>query len=107
MIQRRTPDMRYQRSAPAPQEWSQERRVVVPEAEREALMQQLRRALALLLRHQIGPGSSVVPPHLLASPEAVRGALPGSAADWKLRIDYTQHAGSAMVRFLDLLARGG
>lgn len=35
MIQRRTPDMRYQRSAPAPQEWSQERRVVVPEAERE------------------------------------------------------------------------
>jgi hypothetical protein len=57
---------------------------------------QVRRALALLLRQQFRPG----PQHLFANPWAVYGALPGSEADWALRIDYTQHAGSAMVRWL-------
>jgi hypothetical protein len=59
---------------------------------------QLRRALALLLRQQFRPG----PRHLFKSPEAVEGAMPGSEVDWELRIDYTQHAGSALVRWLEL-----
>ena len=58
---------------------------------------QLRRALALLLRQQFRPG----PRHLFKSPADVYGAMPGSEVDWELRIDYAQHAGSAMVRWLE------
>jgi hypothetical protein len=59
---------------------------------------QMRRSLALLLRQQFRPG----PRHLFADPEAVYGAMPGSEVDWQLRIDFVQHAGSAMVRWLAL-----
>jgi hypothetical protein len=62
------------------------------------LEEQLRRALALLLRQQLRPG----PRHLFKSPEAVEGAMTGSEVDWELRIDYTQHTGSALVRWLEL-----
>jgi hypothetical protein len=61
-----------------------------------ALEAQIRRALALLVRSQFRPG----PRHLFRHPQAVVGAMPGSAVDWDLRIDYTQHAGSAMVQWL-------
>jgi hypothetical protein len=60
--------------------------------------EQLRRALALLLRQQLRPG----PRHLFKEPEAVEGAMPGSEVDWELRIDYTQHTGSALVRWYEL-----
>ncbi len=65
---------------------------------------ELRRALAFVLRNQLHPG----PTHLFAQPVAVRGAVPGSPVDWQLRIDYAQHAGSMMVRWLevDALAAG-
>jgi len=63
-----------------------------------ALDLQLRRALALLLRQQFRPG----PRHLFKSPVDVYGAMPGSEVDWELRIDYAQHAGSAMVRWLEV-----
>jgi hypothetical protein len=72
-------------------------------AERAALTSQLRRSLALLLRVQFRPG----PTHLFADPAAVFGALPGSAVDWQLRIDYAQHAGSAMLRAADFWASAG
>ena len=62
------------------------------------LDQQLRRALALLVRQQLRPG----PRHLFKTPAHVEGAIPGSEVDWELRIDYTQHAGSAMIRWLEL-----
>ncbi len=61
-----------------------------------ALTEQMGRSVALLLRQQLLPG----PSYLFADPAAVEGALPGSAVDWQLRIDYAQHAGSAMVRWL-------
>jgi hypothetical protein len=32
----------------------------------------------------------------------VLGAMPGSEVDWDLRIDYAQHAGSAMVQWLEV-----
>jgi hypothetical protein len=62
---------------------------------------ELGRALAFVLRQQFHPG----PTHLFADPVAVRGALPGSPVDWQLRIDYTQHAGSMMDRWLELHPR--
>jgi hypothetical protein len=70
----------------------------VDPAEIAVLDLQLRRALALLLRQQFRPG----PRHLFKNPARVEGAIPGSEVDWELRIDYTQHAGSAMVRWLEL-----
>jgi hypothetical protein len=68
----------------------------VAPSELAALDDQIRRSLALLIRHQLRPG----PKHLFADPAAVEGAIPGSEVDWQLRIDYDQHAGSAMVRYL-------
>lgn len=70
----------------------------VDPAEIARLREQLRRSFALLLRHQL-PGDDA---HLMVSPAAVTGAIPGSDVDWALRIDYAQHAGSGMVRWLEL-----
>lgn len=78
------------------------RRAGRPAAELVPLEQQLRRSLAMLLRHQFHPG----PKHLFADPAAVDGALPGSEVDWQLRIDYAQHTGSALVRWLELRGVG-
>ena len=64
----------------------------------ERLREQLRRTFALLLRHQL-PGDNA---HLMVHPANVAGAIPGSDVDWALRIDYSQHAGCAMVRWLEL-----
>ncbi|MCA9583804.1 MAG: hypothetical protein KC657_00425 [Myxococcales bacterium] len=64
----------------------------------ELLRGELDAALSFILRHQLTPG----PRHLFADPAAVRGAFPGSAVDLQLRIDYAQHAGSMMVRWLEL-----
>jgi hypothetical protein len=61
---------------------------------------ELRRALAFVLRHQLTDDSGVM--HLFAAPDDVRGAVPGSPVDLYLRIDYAQHAGSAMIRWLEL-----
>ncbi|MGO8998704.1 MAG: hypothetical protein ACLQVI_35730 [Polyangiaceae bacterium] len=66
----------------------------VDPSKRAALASQLRRSLALILRQQFRPG----PLHLFADPSQVMGAMPGSQVDWQLRIDYAQHAGSAMIR---------
>jgi hypothetical protein len=82
------------------------RRAGVPAAELAPLENQMRRSLALLVRQQIRvdvPGTGRA--HLLANPQAIDGAMPGSEVDWQLRIDYTQHAGSAMVRWLGLVGQ--
>jgi hypothetical protein len=76
-------------------------RANAPASERDALALQLRRSLALLLRQQLRPGLT----HLMAEPRAVYGAFPGSEVDWQLRIDYAQHAGSAMLRAAELLEK--
>jgi len=62
---------------------------------------ELRAALELVLRSRLGRDQE----HLFANPTAVIGRLPGSFTDMRLRIDYEQHAGSALVRWLDLDAR--
>jgi hypothetical protein len=77
------------------------RRWGLPAPRLAALEAQLRRSIGLLLRQQFRPGAR----HLFADPSAVDGAMPGSEVDWELRIDYTQHMGSALVRWLGLGAR--
>jgi hypothetical protein len=59
---------------------------------------ELRRAIAFVARSQLRPG----PKHLFAHSDHVDGAFPGSAVDLQLRIDYVQHAGSMMIRWLEL-----
>lgn len=66
--------------------------------ERAALTRELDSAIAFVVRHQFRPG----PTHLFASPQVMQGAMPGSAVDWQIRIDYLQHAGSMMVRWLEI-----
>lgn len=64
------------------------------------LDEELRRAIAFVLRAQLRPG----PSHLFARPDEIKGAMPGSAVDLQLRIDYVQHAGSMMIRWLEITA---
>jgi hypothetical protein len=71
----------------------------VDRSARDALDAQLRRGFSLLLGAQFSPGAT----HLFAHPDAVRGAFPASPVDWRLRIDYPQHAGSGMLTYADLL----
>jgi hypothetical protein len=71
-----------------------------PAVERELLEAQMRRSLALLLRHQLRGTPSSPWAHLLVDPQAVDGAMPGSEVDWQLRIDYVQHTGCALIRWL-------
>jgi hypothetical protein len=67
-------------------------------AELAALELQMRRSIALVLRHQLG---TLGREYLLAEPAAVEGAMPGSEVDWQLRIDYAQHSGCALLRWID------
>lgn len=62
------------------------------------LEDELRRAIAFVARAQLRSGTR----HLFAEPDHVEGAFPGSAVDLQLRIDYAQHAGSMMIRWLEL-----
>lgn len=74
------------------------RKVSPDDRDLPALESELAEALAFVLRHRIGRDMA----HLFATPDAVVGRLPGGDGDFKLRIDYEQHAGSAFVRWLDL-----
>ena len=74
-------------------------------AELAPLERQMRRSIALMLRHQLGRPGGESREYLFADPPAVEGAMPGSEVDWQLRIDYAQHAGSALLRWLAL--KGG
>jgi hypothetical protein len=74
-----------------------------PPAELADLDRQMRRSLALLVRHQLRKDRC----YLCADPAAIDGGMPGSEVDWQIRIDYAQHSGSAMLRWLDLGARQG
>jgi hypothetical protein len=74
------------------------RRAGVDARELREVEEQSRRALALLLRQQFLPG----PVHLFREPADVLGAIPASEVEWVVRIDYEQHAGAAMLRWLEL-----
>ncbi len=78
------------------------RKAGVDEGELDPLEAQIRKSIAMLLRHQFHPG----PRHLLADPAAVEGAMPASEVDWQLRIDFVQHTGGALIRWLDRSTAG-
>jgi hypothetical protein len=71
----------------------------VAASEIEALEEQIDRAIQFLLRHQFAPG----PAHLFPNPALTYGGFPGSPIDYKVRIDFPQHAGSAMLRHIRYL----
>jgi hypothetical protein len=77
------------------------RRAGRPAAELTAIEQDMRRSLAMLLRHQFRsrPARRA---YLLADPAAEDGGMPASEADWQIRIDYAQHSGCALLRWLAL-----
>ena len=70
--------------------------------ERELLDVELRHAAAFVLRNQLVDGNATAAFHVFAAPDAVAGAFPGSAVDLQLRIDYVQHAGSMLIRWLEV-----
>jgi hypothetical protein len=75
------------------------------EEEIPLLEQQLRRSVSFVLRHQMVAGNATSAPHLFPRPDEVRGAFPGSPVDWQLRIDYVQHAGSLLTRWVETMER--
>jgi hypothetical protein len=70
-------------------------------AELTSIEQGMRRSLAMLLRHQFR-NRPTRRAYLLADPAAADGGMPASEVDWQIRIDYAQHAGSALLRWLAL-----
>lgn len=59
----------------------------------------IERGLGQLLRYRWAPG----PTHLLANPRAAQGGMPGSPVDLTSRNDFVQHAGSAWIRWAEVL----
>lgn len=58
----------------------------------------LDRDVSMLLAWQYTPG----PTRFFADPERVRGGMPGGPIDPDVRNDFVQHAGSALVRWLEM-----
>lgn len=75
----------------------------VEAAELEVIHEQVKRCIAYLLGYQFDPG----PKHLMQEPEAVTGGMPGSKVDLQSRIDFAQHAGAGMLRYLRYLEGQG
>jgi hypothetical protein len=64
------------------------------------IVSRMKHSLALLVRMQLRASHAGAHEGLLASPDAVDGALPASEVDWTLRVDYAQHAGGAFLAWL-------
>jgi hypothetical protein len=75
------------------------RRAGVDPAEIERLETGIRRTLSFMLRFQLLPG----PRHLMPLPGRMHGGVPASPVDLRVRIDYPQHAGTALLHYLRLL----
>jgi hypothetical protein len=75
------------------------RRARVDPLEIERLETGIRRSLAFLMRFQLTPG----PSHLMPEPSRMHGGVPASPVDLHVRIDYPQHAGTALLHYLRLL----
>ena len=76
----------------------------VSAAEVNELEANIRTSLAFLMRFQLNPG----PSNVMVNPGAARGGFPNTPTDLRVRIDYPQHAGTAIIGYLKLLeARAG
>jgi hypothetical protein len=78
------------------------KRAGVDPREIERLETGIRRSLSFLMRFQLTPG----PAHLMPAPSLMHGGVPASPVDLRVRIDYPQHAGTALLHYLRLLERG-
>ena len=79
------------------------RRAGLPADEVKTLETGVRRTLSFLLRHQYLPG----PSHLMVDPVLMYGGFSGGVTDFTVRIDYPQHAGAALLRYLRLIEGDG
>jgi hypothetical protein len=69
-----------------------------------ALKNQLERSLNFMMRHQFVRGSAM---HLFPNPRSATGGFVGSPTDYKMRIDFPQHCGAAMLRFMEFIEGPG
>lgn len=65
----------------------------------ERLRPMIERGMVNLMRWQWRPG----PTHLLASPAGAEGGFPGGPVELMVRNDYVQHAGSALLAWVEVL----
>src|SRR5262249_38669506 len=56
-------------------------------------------ALAFLMHFELNPG----PAEIMADPGIMRGGVPNTPTDLDVRIDYPQHAGTALIGYLKQL----
>jgi hypothetical protein len=78
------------------------KRAGIDPREIERLETGIRRSLSFLMRFQLTPG----PAHLMPAPSLMHGGVPASPVDLRVRIDYPQHAGTALLHYLRLLEQG-
>jgi hypothetical protein len=78
------------------------KRAGVDPRELERLETGIHRSLSFLMRFQLTPG----PRHLMPAAPLMRGGVPASPVDLRVRIDYPQHAGTALLHYLRLLEQG-
>lgn len=67
----------------------------------QPLKRQIEAGLGALLRFRWAPG----PTYLFMNPADAFGGMTGSPSDWIVRNDFVQHAGSAMIRWAQVLER--
>jgi hypothetical protein len=77
------------------------KRAGVAPHEIERLEAGIREGLSFLMHFQLRPG----PRHLMPSPALMHGGFPTTPTDLRVRIDYPQHAGTALLHYLKLLER--
>jgi len=71
----------------------------LPSGTVQALEDGIRSTMGFMLRQQLLPG----PKHLLFDSAVMRGGVPTSETDLRVRIDYPQHAGTAWIAYLRYL----
>jgi len=71
----------------------------VPAAEVERLENGIRAGLAYLMRFQFEPG----PTQVMRAPGMLRGGIPTTTTDYRVRIDNPQHAGTGLLGYLKVL----
>ncbi|HTQ05898.1 MAG TPA: hypothetical protein VMI54_18685 [Polyangiaceae bacterium] len=75
----------------------------VPPSQIAALQAGIDDALAFLMRFELNPGPSAV----MVNPGVMRGGFPNTPTDLDVRIDYPQHAGTALLGYLKQLEQRG
>lgn len=73
----------------------------IPEDEIARLESGLRDTLRFLMRYQFVPG----PSHIMPDPRRMHGGFPQSTTNLKVRIDQPQHAGTALLHYLEYLEK--